>query len=65
MASHDTFPRMIAALPDVETHHLVPLKYADCFDVSLDVPENYVVRVIITFTSVYLFNLLGSFTISG
>jgi hypothetical protein len=56
---------MIAALPDVETHHLVPLKYADCFDVSLDVPENYVVRVIITFTSVYLFNLLGSFTISG
>lgn len=42
VASHDTFPRMIDGLPYVETHHLVPLEYADRFDVSIDVPENIV-----------------------
>lgn len=41
-ASHDTFPRMSDGLPYMETHHLVPLKYADCFDISIDVPENIV-----------------------
>lgn len=42
MASHSTFPRMIDGLPYMETHHLIPLKYADHFDVSIDVPENIV-----------------------
>ncbi|MFA9380849.1 MAG: HNH endonuclease [Acetanaerobacterium sp.] len=40
--SHCTFPRMIDGLPYMETHHLVPLKYTDYFDVSLDVPENII-----------------------
>lgn len=41
-ASHGTFPRMIDGLPYMETHHLIPLKYADRFDISIDVPENTV-----------------------
>lgn len=41
-SSHDTFPRMIDGLPYMETHHLIPLKYADRFDISIDVPENIV-----------------------
>lgn len=41
-ASHDTFPRMIDGLPYMETHHLIPLKYADYFEVSIDVPENII-----------------------
>jgi 5-methylcytosine-specific restriction protein A len=41
-ASHETFPRMMDGLPYMETHHLVPLKYADRFDVSIDVPGNIV-----------------------
>jgi predicted HNH restriction endonuclease len=42
VASHDTFPRMIDGLPYMETHHLIPLKYADHFEISIDVPENIV-----------------------
>jgi predicted HNH restriction endonuclease len=33
---------MIDGLPYMETHHLIPLKYADRFDISIDVPENTV-----------------------
>lgn len=39
-SSHTTFPRMSDGFPYMETHHLVPLKYGDCFNVSIDVPEN-------------------------
>jgi len=41
-ASHSTFPRRIDGLPYVETHHLIPLKDADRFDISIDIPENIV-----------------------
>lgn len=41
-ASHETFPRRIDGLPFLETHHLIPLKYANHFDTSIDVPENIV-----------------------
>ena len=41
-ASHETFPRRIDGLPYLETHHLIPLKYANRFGTSIDVPENIV-----------------------
>lgn len=41
-ASHQTFPRRIDGFPYLETHHLIPLKYANKFNVSIDVPENIV-----------------------
>ncbi|MCI1965153.1 MAG: HNH endonuclease [Oscillospiraceae bacterium] len=41
-ASHETFPRRIDGFPYLETHHLIPLKYANKFNVSIDVPENIV-----------------------
>ncbi len=41
-ASHQTFPRRIDEFPYLETHHLIPLKYANKFNVSIDVPENIV-----------------------
>ncbi len=41
-ASHETFPRRIDGLPYLETHHLIPLKYANRFGPSIDVPENSV-----------------------
>jgi predicted HNH restriction endonuclease len=40
--AHDSFPRMIDGRPYMETHHLIPLQYADNFKVSIDVPENIV-----------------------
>lgn len=42
VATHETFPRKIDGLPYMETHHLVPLKYMDRFNGSIDVPENIV-----------------------
>lgn len=41
-SSHVSFPRKIDGLPYMETHHLIPLKYAEQFDVSIDVPENII-----------------------
>lgn len=40
--THETFPRMIDKLPYMEAHHLIPLKYSDRFDISIDIPENVI-----------------------
>ena len=39
---HSTFIRKSDGLPYTEPHHLIPMAYADNFDVSLDVEENIV-----------------------
>ena len=39
---HPTFIRRRDALPYTEPHHLIPLEYYGCFDVSLDIEENIV-----------------------
>lgn len=39
---HSTFIREKDNIPYMESHHLVPMKYSDYFDVSLDVEENVV-----------------------
>lgn len=39
---HPTFISKRYALPYTEPHHLIPIAYADNFDVSLDVPENVI-----------------------
>ena len=39
---HPTFIRKYSTIPYTEPHHLVPMKYSDQFDVSLDVEENIV-----------------------
>jgi 5-methylcytosine-specific restriction enzyme A len=39
---HETFTSRRTKQPFVEAHHLVPMQRQDCFDVSLDVPENIV-----------------------
>jgi len=39
---HQCFLRRSNETPYTEVHHLIPLCYYDCFDVSLDVPENIV-----------------------
>lgn len=39
---HPSFISKSRSLPYTEPHHLIPLAYAECFDVSLDVPENIV-----------------------
>ena len=41
-ASHETFPRQVDGSPYLEMHHLIPLKYANDFEVSIDVHENIV-----------------------
>ena len=40
--NHPTFIRRNSDKPYTEPHHLVPMEYADRFDVSLDVEENIV-----------------------
>lgn len=40
--NHPTFIRKYSNIPYTEPHHLIPLKYSDQFDVSLDVEENIV-----------------------
>lgn len=39
---HPTFIRKYSTIPYTEPHHLIPMKYSDQFDVSLDVEENIV-----------------------
>ena len=41
-SDHPTFIRKNSDRPYTEPHHLVPIEYADSFDVSLDVEENIV-----------------------
>lgn len=40
--SHETFPRKKDGFPYLETHHLIPMKHADNFEISIDIPENIV-----------------------
>lgn len=39
---HKTFIKKSHNVPYTEPHHLIPLAFADNFDVSLDVPENII-----------------------
>lgn len=41
-SEHPTFISKRYATPYTEPHHLIPIAYADNFDVSLDVPENVI-----------------------